>query len=405
MDTFEPNMDLSRDRHMFGPGPKRILSLDGGGVRGLVALGFLERIESILRERSPAPDEFRLSDYYDLIGGTSTGAIIATGLALGFPVGRLIEIYENLAQEAFQGMRWHRGIWIPKFKTAPLMNVIRRFVGEETLGSEKLLTGLGIVAKRLDTDSVWVFHNNPRGVYFDPGDLKPDAVPNRALPLVNIIRASTAAPTYFEPELIEVSPGLSGAFVDGGVSPHHNPGLILLMLSSIHGYGFRWPMATDKLSITSVGTGMHFQATPAEEIGNMSGVGLALAALSSMVKDNYQQTQAILQWLGRSPTPWPIDTEIGDLADDHVGDQKYFEYQRYDVVLEPAWLRAHLNIELSAEDVASIAAMDKLQHGEGLLALGRAVAARQVQAAHFRGHFDLENAASDGAGQNGPAGP
>ena len=64
----------TRDDHLFGPGPKRILSLDGGGVRGLVTLGMLRRVETILRERMPAEkqDAFRLCDYFDLIGGTST---------------------------------------------------------------------------------------------------------------------------------------------------------------------------------------------------------------------------------------------------------------------------------------------------------------------------------------------
>ena len=75
----------ARDHHLFSKGPKRILSIDGGGVRGIIALKFLEEIESILRARTNNP-ELCLSDYFDLIGGTSTGAIIASGLALGLPV-------------------------------------------------------------------------------------------------------------------------------------------------------------------------------------------------------------------------------------------------------------------------------------------------------------------------------
>ena len=66
-------------------GPKRILALDGGGIRGVLTLGFLERIEQILRDRHNNPN-LRLSDYFDLIGGTSTGSIIASALAIGMEV-------------------------------------------------------------------------------------------------------------------------------------------------------------------------------------------------------------------------------------------------------------------------------------------------------------------------------
>ena len=70
----------ARDRHLFAPGRKRILALDGGGVRGVVALAFLKEIERALAAQAGRP--VRLCDHFDLIGGTSTGAIIAAGLAL-----------------------------------------------------------------------------------------------------------------------------------------------------------------------------------------------------------------------------------------------------------------------------------------------------------------------------------
>ena len=72
--------------------PKRILSLDGGGIRGALTLGYLERIESILRQRYKNPN-LVLSDYFDLIGGTSTGAIIAASLAIGKSAAEVKEKY------------------------------------------------------------------------------------------------------------------------------------------------------------------------------------------------------------------------------------------------------------------------------------------------------------------------
>jgi patatin-like phospholipase/acyl hydrolase len=78
----DPNPSPSpRDRHLFGPGAKRILSLDGGGVRGAVTIAFLERLETVIDEIEGKPT--LLCDWFDIIGGTSTGAIIAGTLALG----------------------------------------------------------------------------------------------------------------------------------------------------------------------------------------------------------------------------------------------------------------------------------------------------------------------------------
>jgi patatin-like phospholipase/acyl hydrolase len=99
---------LTRDEHLFGAGPKRMLALDGGGVRGVVTLAYLERIEKILRQRHG--DGYRLCDYFDLIGGTSTGAIIAAGLALGFSVAKLQSLYRDLAGAVFKKAFWRVGL-------------------------------------------------------------------------------------------------------------------------------------------------------------------------------------------------------------------------------------------------------------------------------------------------------
>ncbi len=89
-----------RDKHLFSDCPKRILSIDGGGIRGVIALAFLEETEALLAKRSGRGKDFRLCHYFDLIGGTSTGAIIATVLSLGY---RVTDIVVFLPQKAFRG--------------------------------------------------------------------------------------------------------------------------------------------------------------------------------------------------------------------------------------------------------------------------------------------------------------
>lgn len=76
-----------RDHLDPNKGPKRILSLDGGGIRGVLTLQYLKVIETIVKERFG--EETLLCDDFDLIGGTSTGSIVAAGLASGMSVDEL----------------------------------------------------------------------------------------------------------------------------------------------------------------------------------------------------------------------------------------------------------------------------------------------------------------------------
>src|SRR5215203_1358231 len=82
-------------------GPKRILSLDGGGIRGALSLGYLKKLEDILRRQHGDNPDFTLSDYFDLIGGTSTGSIIASCLAIGMKVEEIKKMYFELGGKIF----------------------------------------------------------------------------------------------------------------------------------------------------------------------------------------------------------------------------------------------------------------------------------------------------------------
>src|SRR5260370_39458511 len=89
-----------RDRHFFLQGRKRILALDGGGVRGAITVAFLEKIEQILSDRLGY--DVRLGDWFDFVGGTSTGALIAGASALGDRTARIRTVYTDRAHDALQ---------------------------------------------------------------------------------------------------------------------------------------------------------------------------------------------------------------------------------------------------------------------------------------------------------------
>ena len=101
-------MSKAVQARLEAPGPKRMLALDGGGVRGIITLAFLEHVERLLATRSKNPEAFRLSDYFDLIGGTSVGSITAVLLAMGYKVSEVTEIFFD---------------WIPEIFANPLMPV------------------------------------------------------------------------------------------------------------------------------------------------------------------------------------------------------------------------------------------------------------------------------------------
>ena len=95
-------MPMTLEEHLFAPGPKRILALDGGGVKGIVTIAFLEKIEEVLKERSGRGNDFRLSDYFDLVGGTSVGSLLATLIALGYSVSEIKTMFNAWTPQIFR---------------------------------------------------------------------------------------------------------------------------------------------------------------------------------------------------------------------------------------------------------------------------------------------------------------
>jgi len=379
----------SRDRHLFGSGPKRILSLDGGGVRGVISVAFLERIETVL---SAQAGHVSLGDHFDLIGGTSTGAIIATGLALGKTTNEMKEIYRRLAPLAFRRSRFRIPLLQPKFDVTGLRREIGAIVGDETLDSAALRTGLGIVAKRADTASLWIVANNPRAPYWDdPRD--GNFIGNKQYKLINLLRASTAAPTYFEPESIPILERAKGLFIDGGVSPHNNPALALFMMARLKPYGLCWDTGPECLTIVSVGTGGYRKRLNAASLGSMKNVTIALHALRTVIDDSEGLVLALMQWLGQSPTPWLVNSEVRDLAADECPGGPMFRFMRYDVRLEADWLAEHLDLKLSARDLARVREMDNPDSIPLAYDIGRLAAERQVKAEHWIGSAHHASAA------------
>jgi uncharacterized protein len=373
--------------HLAADGtPKRILSLDGGGIRGIITLAYLERIEKILRDRHKNPN-LVLSDYFDLIGGTSTGAIIATALALGHDVAFIREKYEGLGRKIFKSYGLLHRIYRLLFKGASfdksqLVNELSDIFGDETLDSKKLKTGLGIVARRTDTGSTWIVYNREHAFYKY----------NKDILLRTWLRASAAAPTYFDAERINVENFESNAelgwFVDGGVSMHNNPALLLLFTSTLRGYEFNWTSGSDKLMLVSVGTGWWRHKFKKNGISV-----LKMADIPSMLMDDSSAlTETVLQIMSKdSPTARKIDSLYGELKGEALVSQSTCHYLRYNLEIESDKLRDKYGIQNA--DIDNLREMSKAENVDLLLTVGRKAAEIELPDSaietHFPTRFDL----------------
>jgi hypothetical protein len=379
-----------RDQHLSRDGlPKRILALDGGGLRGILTLGLLQQVEDVLRERQGGDNDFRLSHYFDLIAGTSTGAIIAATLALGWRVEDIRKKYMDLGSKVFHKSWFRLGLVRAKYDERELIAELREVFGADTLlGGPQLQTGLLVITKRIDTGSCWPISNNPRGKYF--GDSTSGIIGNREYPLWQVVRASTAAPDYFDSEAITIAQGAGrkpaqGEFVDGGMSPFNNPALLAVMYATLDGYRIGWPTGADKLLVVSLGTGA---ADPAVKRANLA-VEHAVKSLVSLMGDCASMQEMLLQWMSTSRTAKIIDSEVGDLQHDLVAGVPLLSYLRYNVDLQAGAVR---DLDPTLQDgarIASLSAMDAPENMEILHRLGVIAGKREVRGDDFPIIFDL----------------
>lgn len=182
----------------------RILSLDGGGARGVFTAAVLTR----LAERTGKEN---LADYFDLITGTSTGGIIAIGLGLGMRPADILSLYEQHAEEIFppatgwfqQRVAFGRHLMKARYDQSVLERLIKDRFGEQPLRNSS--TRLVIPAYNAEAGNVHLFKT--------PHSAEPEFARFADLPAYQVATATAAAPTYFNAYTIDNV----GTYVDGGV--------------------------------------------------------------------------------------------------------------------------------------------------------------------------------------------
>lgn len=364
--------------------PRRLLAIDGGGLCGLLPAEALIQVEEQLDQLTGTQKP--LGERFDLIGGTSTGAILAAGLALGLKASDLRDFYLKFGKEIFSKeflpvQFWH------KYPSAPLEKYLKQVLGEATtLGDSKLCTQILIVSKNATLGNDWFFSNNPRNKFFQN---------NRGLPLWQVVRASAAAPTYFPPQTIQVPDDAgkkqSYEFVDGGVSSYNNPALQVFLEATIPQYGNGWPMGADKLLLMSLGTGFSEITIPEGRAANYEVLDWARYMVKELMNEANLQQNILMHLIGCKPAAVQggttelissgaasgiPDSNALDRVSDGLQGQKLVTYQRITVGLT----RQRLDqLGLPDIDPVKVREMDAVDQILNMQRLGAAVAKEQVQ--------------------------
>jgi len=373
-------------------GPKKILACDGGGILGLISVEILAKVETDLRAKLGRGPEFVLADYFDFVCGTSTGAIIAACIASGMSMAKIRRFYLDSGQQMFDKALLFKRLHY-SYNDEPLAKLLRaefdKALGETnaTLGSTRLRTLLMMVMRNHSTDSPWPVCNNPYATYNqrDRRDC------NLNLPLWQLIRASTAAPTFFPPEVVTFAPGTDDEyqfiFVDGGVTTYNNPAFLAFQMATAAPYKINWKTGLENMLIVSVGTGGAAKARPDLEADDLNIIHYAKNIPGALMNAASAGWDMACRLLGECRHGAPIDREIGDMVlpaggSGNFAGPKLFTYLRYDPDVSRQGLDAMGLRNIECKDVQT---MDSVAHIPAIQQVGASYAATHVRVDHFAG--------------------
>lgn len=255
-------------------GYKTILSLDGGGIRGLIPAKILQEIER--RTRKP------IHRLFDLIVGTSTGGILAVGLAQGRRADTdgpctaedMAKVYSNRGGEIFSRSLWKGvtslgGLSDEKYNAEPLEDILAEILGDAEL--KNTVPDIIVTSYDIERREPCLFKTSKAR----------DGEDGRNHLLRHVARATSAAPTYFEAFLLDKEQWKGEkdsrrVLVDGGVFAN-NPSTIALSEALSSGTGL------NEILLCSLGTGVHDRKIPYDDAKDWGPLGWARPAISVMM--------------------------------------------------------------------------------------------------------------------------
>jgi patatin-like phospholipase/acyl hydrolase len=232
----------------------RVLTIDGGGIRGIISAQLLVNIEQQLQDKFG--ENFKLGDYFDIVAGTSTGGIITSLLLLKDDEGNLIydttdivNLYLHNNQEIFKKNLWHRiktlfGVFGAEFENDGFEELLEKYLGNKEL-------------KDLSKPSVILAYDTYKRtcVLFKQHYAIND--PSHNFYLKDVVRATSSAPTYFRPVKIHSFTNEEYTLVDGGVYANNPSMCAFVEINKIFKKenGDRYDI--QDIKILSIGTGIY----------------------------------------------------------------------------------------------------------------------------------------------------
>lgn len=286
----------------------RVLAIDGGGIRGVIPARILVHIEEILREIS-RDEKAKISDYFDLIAGTSTGGILTTLILAPDPdysAKDMVKLYVKHGAEIFTRSAVTKiidrgGLFHPLYQHEAIERILKEYFGD--LKISNLKRACLIPTYNIETghatfiSSIEILQNSKHDRY-----------------VRDVIRATTAAPTYFAPDCKE-----HDAFIDGGMFAN-NPALC----AYIEATKFPSEPRPQDIMILSLGTGSINRRYPckhARRWGRLSWIKPALDIYSSAASQTVNhQLEMIYTNKDRKSNYLRIEPNLNEFSVNHAMD-------------------------------------------------------------------------------------
>jgi patatin-like phospholipase/acyl hydrolase len=270
---------------------KKILSIDGGGIRGIVPGQVLVALETKLQQKTNNPDA-KIADFFDFFAGTSTGGILTCVLLCPlnedpkkarFSAKDAVKLYVENGSKIFASNFGHTmaslgGVLEEKYEKTGIEECLDKYFGDLRLS--ELLKPCIITSYDIERRQTKFFAQQDYAKLGDKADFL----------VKDVCRATSAAPTYFETELVKSISGVSYACIDGGVFAN-NPSLCAY--SEVR--NAKGDPTSNNMFVVSIGTGSRVKPYPYKDAKDWGAIGWVKPVLDIMMSGAAEVTDFHMQ--------------------------------------------------------------------------------------------------------------